>query len=147
MCPGCSPPLSRVVWLSVCVSPSPASLIHLSTHQTSCTATKSSYTHCTKTAEEGPFLSWSLVWELRGDGHGPVVACGVDERPTGGKQGITVSGHCCCRWFGLVVCRNQYTLDTVRGTPERDSNEFLGRLVAFHPSIGPSHCVPGSLGI
>lgn len=36
----------------------------------------------------------------------------------------------------MVVCRNKYTLDTVRGTPERDSNEFLGRLVAFHPSVG-----------
>lgn len=28
---------------------------------------------------------------------------------------------------------------------KRDSNEFLGRLVAFHTSIGPSRHVPGNL--
>lgn len=57
--------------------------------KTARTATQSS---CTLQQKGQKRALLALVWELRGDGHGPVVACGVDDGRLG-KQGITVSGH------------------------------------------------------
>lgn len=62
----------------------------LTTHKTSPSGLYSHTVilHAAGKVERGPVrpVSWLLVWELQGDGHGPVVACGVDGGRLG-KQG------------------------------------------------------------
>lgn len=132
------------------LSPSLASRISHPPTDRAVKATQSSSCTLHEEAEESPFLAF-VVLELRGDGHGPVVACGVDDGRLG-KQGTALSGR--CMWSLLLVVLVVFKKTTyLRATHTRHSPRHArgiatsssGGLVAFHTSIGPSRHVPGSL--